>query len=221
MSYFSQDFIAFFKELAKNNHKDWFHANKKRYEGSVKKPFYNFLDDLILEMAKYEEDFNIEAKDCVLRINRDVRFAKDKTPYNIHYTAFVSKGGRKDKSQPGIFIRFSPKMLGIMGGCLGPDRDQLAKIRRGIAKDNKTFRKVISDKSFIEKYGEIRGDVHKRVDAKTQEAAKEEPLIMNKQFYFIAELSPKLITSKKLLTEVMDHYHAAKPVNDYLKKCIS
>ena len=103
MQYFTEDFINFFKELAANNHKEWFHENKKRYESSVKKPFTVFVGKMIEEIQKVDADLMIEPKDCILRINRDIRFSKDKTPYNLHYTAFISRGGKKDKSIPGFF----------------------------------------------------------------------------------------------------------------------
>ena len=106
MKYFTSDFVEFFKDLAKNNQKEWFHENKKRYEASIKNPFTLFLKDLIAEIQKFDSELHIEPKDCILRINRDVRFSKDKTPYNLHYTAFISKGGKKDKSIPGFFLRF-------------------------------------------------------------------------------------------------------------------
>lgn len=117
MKYFTDDFAKFFKDLAKNNHKEWFHENKKRYESSVKYPFTLFLKDLITEIQKFGTALDIEPKDCILRINKDIRFSKDKTPYNLHYTAFISKDGKKDKSIPGLFLRFSPEEIGIMACC--------------------------------------------------------------------------------------------------------
>jgi uncharacterized protein (TIGR02453 family) len=125
MKYFTSDFVEFFKDLAKNNHKEWFHQNKKRYELSVKNPFTLFLNDLITEIKKYDTTLEIEPKDCILRINKDIRFSKDKTPYNLHYTAFISKGGKKDKSIPGLFLRVSPEEIGIMAGCFGVSKEQL------------------------------------------------------------------------------------------------
>lgn len=74
MQYFTEDFVNFFKELEQNNHKEWFHANKKRYDLSIKKPFEVFVDRMIQEIQKYDPTLEIEAKDCILRINKDIRF---------------------------------------------------------------------------------------------------------------------------------------------------
>ncbi|MCK8523105.1 DUF2461 domain-containing protein [Aquimarina sp. D1M17] len=220
MQYFTNDFIDFFKALSSNNHKEWFHANKKRYELSIKQPFTLFVEAMIKEIQKEDQGLTVAPKDCILRIHRDVRFSKDKSPYNLHYTAFISNGGRKDKSIPGIFIRFSPEMIGIMGGCFGPSKEQLAKIRTTIAKEPKVFRSLIEDKKFSQKFGEIKGDIMKRIPKEWQESCKKEPLIAHKQFYFVAEASPDLIMSTHLLDTLMDYWRSMRPVNEYLTKAI-
>lgn len=221
MIYFEQDFIEFFKELKINNHKDWFHENKKRYENSVKKPFEKFVDDLIVEIRSEGQDIELSSRDCILRINRDIRFSKDKTPYNLHYTAFVSPGGRKDKSAPGLFIRFSPKMIGIMGGCFGPDKEQLSRIRKSIATNPKAFRELLEDKSFKHLFGEIKGEEIKRIPKELQHAVIDEPLVAKKQFYFVNELKPDVITSDTLMVQVMNHWKTMRPVNEFLSQALN
>jgi uncharacterized protein (TIGR02453 family) len=221
MQYFTQDFLDFFIELAANNHKDWFHENKKRYEKSVKEPFDLFVKDLISEIKVHDPELDIEPKDCVMRINRDIRFAADKTPYNLHRTAIISRTGRKDKSIPGIYLRFSPENIGIMGGCYGPSSEQLGDIRSTIAKDLKGFQKLISMKGFVATFGEIRGDANKRVPKELQAIAVEEPLILNKQFYYVSEHNPKLILADNLMEQVMEIWHVAQPVNEYFYKAFS
>ena len=220
MKYFSKDYVQFFKDLSKNNHKEWFHANKKRYEESVKYPFTSFITALIHELQKKEPEIQVEAKDCLARINRDIRFAKDKTPYNTHMTAFISPKGKKDKSIPGLFLRFAPDMLGIMGGCYAPDKEQLAKIRAAIIKDPKSLHKLIQRKTFKETFKELHGDKMKRIPKDLQEAAGKEPLILYKQFYYMAELKPTLLHSNDLMKEVLQTYRIMKPINDYLKEQI-
>lgn len=84
MQYFTQEYIDFFKYLSNNNHKEWFHDNIKRYENNIKKPFLNFVTSLIEEVSKIDDEVNLDAKKCISRINRDIRFSKDKTPYNLH-----------------------------------------------------------------------------------------------------------------------------------------
>lgn len=220
MQYFTEDFVQFFKELSANNHKEWFHANKKRYEASIKKPFEVFIAKMIEEMQQLGATLSIDPKDCILRINRDIRFSTDKSPYNLHYTAFISNSGRKDKSIPGIFLRFSPEMVGIMGGCFSPSKEQLQKIRTAIANDPKNFRKLIENKAFVNKFGTIKGDVIKRIPKEWQETYQQEPLIANKQFYFVAEETPDLIISASLIDTLIDYWKLMRPLNEYLTKAI-
>lgn len=220
MQYFTQDFVEFFKELEFNNHKEWFHANKKRYEASVKRPFEIFVGKMIQEIQKYDSTLQIEAKDCVLRINRDIRFSEDKSPYNLYYTAFISKGGRKDKSVPGLFLRLSPVMVGVMGGCFGITKEQLFNLRTKISDNPKDFRKLIEEKHFVERFGEIKGRAIKRIPKEWKEAYKVEPLIGNKQFYFVGEEPSSLITSESLIDTLMEYWKIMRPVNEYLTKAI-
>jgi len=220
MQYFTQDYIDFFKELDAHNHKDWFHENKKRYELSVKDPFLKFLQDLFSEIGKHDNQFKVEARNCIARINRDIRFSKDKTPYNVHYTAFAGRGGKKNKDIPGIFLRFGPEEVGIMGGCYMPSKEQLQGIRKQISSDIPKFRKLISEKDFVTKFGKIVGEEHKRIPKEFQYAYEKEPMIAKKQFYYMAQREPKLILSKNLLPEIMSYWHVARPLNEYFVKAI-
>ncbi len=221
MQYITPDFLTFFTELEKNNNTEWFHANKKRYEKDVKKPFYAMLQDLIGELRALDDSYQIEPKDCVGRINRDIRFSKDKTPYNTHYTAFLSSAGKKDKGMPGIYIRVSHEAMWVMTGTYGLEKDQLQNLREAIADDPKKFRKLIEDKAFAKVYGEVQGEENKRLPSKElQAAAENEPLLLKKQFYFVHELKAKAITSENLIAEIVDLWKLARPVNDFLKKAL-
>jgi len=220
MQYFTKDFLDFFKELSANNHKEWFHENKKRYETSVKRPFLTFLQDLFVEIKKQDKEFKVEAKNCIARINRDIRFSKDKTPYNLYYTGFAGRGGKKKKDIPGIFLRFGPEETAIMGGCYLPSKEQLFGIRKAIGTDITAFRTLIEDNEFVAKFGNVLGEEHKRIPAEFRDAYKKEPLIAKKQFYYLARKEPELILSSNLIDELMLYWHTARPLNEYFIKAI-
>ena len=105
MHFFEQDFIDFFKELQQNNHRDWFHSQKKRYENSVKQPFLIFVQEIINQMQDMDQAITMEAKEAMFRINRDIRFSKDKSPYKTHMAAIISAGGKKDMTTPGMYLQ--------------------------------------------------------------------------------------------------------------------
>ena len=220
MSYFTKDFINFFSELENNNNREWFNVNKNRYEKSVKKPFQDFIQDMIFRMYEDDETIMITPKEAVFRIYRDIRFSKDKTPYKTYASAVISPGGRKDYTNPGIYLEFSSKYLRFYSGIYGMSKEQLQSVRNLIAMELDDFNSLINDKSFKRNFGEVRGEKNKRLPAEFKEIIKQQPLIANKQFYYYKELDPKNILRKDLPNKLMKLYFTAKPVNMFLKKAL-
>ena len=218
MTYFTPAFLKFFKDLSKNNTTEWFNDNRKTYEKEVKEPFAKFIDEMIARIRKHEPDVNIKASDAIMRINKDIRFSKDKTPYNTHVSANISRYGKKDKSYPGFFIQLNHEGIQVFGGVYMVEKDQLEKIRKHIAKDLKALDKAVNDKTFVKYFGAIQGEKAKRLDPTFNALVETQPLIANKQFYFNATLPKDLITSDKLADELMKYYEAARPVSIYFQK---
>jgi uncharacterized protein (TIGR02453 family) len=215
MSYFTDDYLKFFKGLAANNNKEWFDANKKRYEKDVKAPFEKFVGDLISAISKIDKEVKIAPKDAIFRINRDVRFSNDKSPYKINRSAVISKKGKSDKSYPGIYIEAGPEYFAIYGGCYLPDKDQLAKIRQAIADDPKKFLKLASAAGFKKTFGEIQGEKNKVMPKEFKEAAAKNPIICNKQFYWGTQLPANTILKKDIVEKTAAAYKAGKGLQDY------
>lgn len=220
MAYFKPDYLEFFKELAGNNHKEWFDIHRKRYEQSVKIPMQVFVKDLILTLNRFDKEIQIEPKDAIFRINRDIRFSKDKSPYKLHSSAVISKYGKKDKSYPGLYIELGPEYFGIYGGLYMPDSKEIQDIRTYIADHQKEFSALINEADFINKYGEIKGEKNQRIPKEFTKIAEEIPLIMNKQWYYFAHLDPETILGEDLIDIVVDYYSTAKGMRDFLIKAI-
>jgi uncharacterized protein (TIGR02453 family) len=215
--YFSKDYLDFFKELAANNNKDWFHANKKRYEASVKDPFKVFVQDMIDRMAKEDERFAGEAKNSIFRINRDIRFSKDKSPYKLQMGAVISPGGKKEgMGIPGMYLELSPAHFRIYSGLYKPEKDVLHQVREYIIKHSAKLNKLVADKEFVKKFGELRGDKNKILPKEFKEAATKQPFLFNKQFYFFAEMPPETILKDDLAEIIMEHFHASEPMRKFL-----
>lgn len=216
MPWFTPDFNRFFIDLAPNNNKEWFDANRKRYEQSVKEPFEAFVAEVIKQVAKVDPKVAITPREAIFRINRDVRFSKDKAPYKSRMSAVVAVGGRKDHSTGGIYFELGPENVAFYGGQYMPDKEQLQLIREHIAGNLAQFKKLRTAKAFVDRFEEIKGEKNKVVPKEFKEAMAKEPLIANKQFYFMAELPPKTVTDPKLVDILMEHYKAMKPMNDFL-----
>ena len=217
MNYFDPAFINFFKELTKNNKTEWFNDNRKEYEKEVKEPFAVFVEEMIQRIRKYEPEIKIKSSEAIMRINKDIRFSKDKTPYNIYVAANISVFGKKDKSYPGFYFQFSHDKIIIFGGAYMIETDTLKKIRTYIAKNRKDFSIAYNDKNFKEKFGVIQGEKHKRVPEEFQNIAVKEPLILNKQFYYTAELKSNILLKNELPDKLMEYYLAGKKLSDFLK----
>jgi uncharacterized protein (TIGR02453 family) len=214
MIYFSKDFIQFFKELEKNNHKEWFHANKKRYDQFVKTPMKRFVNDVVGKLHKLDPQIVIDPNKCIGRINRDIRFSKDKTPYKIRTFAHIYKGEKADPL-PVIAFRLGARDVGIITGFYKPSKERLKSIRDKIQADIKSFQTLYSSKEFVDKFGSIQGEANKRIPKEYLAAFEHESLIANKQFYYMNELKSDVILTDELLPLIVDYYLAAKPLNDF------
>jgi hypothetical protein len=221
MSFFTEDYLHFFIELAGNNHKTWFDENRKRYETSVKKPFYAFTQHLIDQLAKKDPAFtDLQSKDCVFRINRDIRFSKDKTPYKLMCSAVVAPNGKKSKAVNGIYFELSPEHVRAYGGIYEIDKEDLEAVREGIASNMDEFRSIYTSKTFKNTFGEILGEKNKILTAHLKEAAQEENLIFNKQWYFYAEFPAEQILSEDLDQLMLSCYEAGKPLEQFFNQFI-
>jgi uncharacterized protein (TIGR02453 family) len=220
MTYFTKDFIAFFEELSENNHKDWFDDNRKRYQETVKKPFESFVNEMILRLQENEPDMQLTAKEAIFRINRDIRFSKDKAPYKTHAGAGISKGGRKSP-YPGYYLELGPKRIMVGGGIYFLDKEGLQKVRSEIAHATDEFTALVEDKDFKKRFGEVKGERNKVLPAEYKEVVQQQPLIANKHYYYMATLEPKHITNAKLPNMLMEYYQVGRPLNSFFKKAMS
>lgn len=220
MPHFNKDFIKFFKDLEKNNEREWFHANKKRYAENVKEPFAAFVGLMLDKMMALDSRIVITPKDAIFRINRDIRFSKDKSPYKLHAAAILSYGGRKNMNAPGIYLQFNHKHAAIYSGHYMLDTKQLRKVREHIAANLKEFNKLIKQKKFVETFGEILGEKNKRIPKEFQPIADSQPLIANKSFYYVAELTPKVLLEDDLPKIVMDHYKVSRPLGAFFEAAL-
>ena len=221
MAFFTNDYLLFFQELAANNHKDWFDLHRNRYEKSVKKPFQLFTQHMIDLVAQKDPAFkDLLAKDCIFRINRDIRFSKDKTPYKLHCSAVVAAGGKKSKAINGIYFEFSPEHTRVYCGIYEIDKDDLEEVREGIAAQMDDFKALYNDQKFKSVYGEILGEKNKVLPKHLREAAEKEPLIFNKQWYFYAEFTPETILREDLDQILLNCYESGRPIENFFQQFI-
>lgn len=219
MSHFSPAFFRFFEHLEKNNHKEWFEANRSTYEKEVKDPFKKFVSLIIGQLAKDQPDILRDASKSIFRINRDIRFSKDKSPYKNHVGALFSRSGTKDK-RSGFYLHLGAKEFFAGGGMYDVDKESLEKIRQEIFYNNGDFNRIISDKNFKTLYGTIQGDKNKVLPADYKEFAKEQPLIANKQFYYMGKLTREEVLADDFDKVVMKYFKTAYKFNEFLNHAL-
>ena len=220
MIYFTKDFLDYLKDLSKNNNRDWFHGNKKRYEESVKGPFINFLEALKDALQEVDGPIPHTGKEGMMRINRDTRFSKDKTPYKTHMAAIISSHGKGDKRLPGMYIQASPDDLRFYSGCHMLEKDDLLNVRNHIKDNLEEFNNLVTDTSFTQVFGEVHGERHKRLAPEFAEIAETQPLIANKGFYYFKKYEPGVILEEDLIGKLVEDYKVGKPLGQFLTRGI-
>ena len=222
MVYFTPDFFSFFEELRLNNDREWFQANKTRYEKLVKLPFEQFITDAIDRLHLIDPTFNTTAKEAIFRIYRDTRFSNDKTPYKLHVSAVLSGSGRNNSSaSAGIYLELNDEGIGIYSGVYQPDTKQLKSIREAIAANLEAFEQLITAPDFLEKFGDtIHGEQAKRLPKEFAEAAIKQPLLYNKAFYYFKTLNRSFALEDGLIDVIAAYYKTAQPLAHFFKKAM-
>jgi uncharacterized protein (TIGR02453 family) len=151
----NQDTLDFYRELRHNNHKEWFDRNRKWYE-VVKKDTLRFTGDLLARIQAFDPSLgHLQPKDCIFRINRDIRFSADKTPYKTHIGIFMTPGGRK-LDFAGYYVHIDEEGESFAGGgCYMPQAEALKRIRREIAGFYEDLEEIMKAKSFRATFGEL------------------------------------------------------------------
>ncbi len=219
--YFQKDFITFFEELEHNNHKDWFDLNRNRYHEIIKTPFENFVKDLIVSVQKINPKIDIPHNKAIFRINRDVRFSKEKAPYKLNRSALISPFGTKNKTFPGMYFEVNKNGIHIYGGVYMLDAKQVQSVREEILDYTSQFQKIYTDSKFKKLFPKIQGDAAKRIPKEFQELLKKEPLIGHKNWYVSTTLPIDLLYSEKLLATLSDLYAVLYPFNHFFERPIA
>lgn len=218
--HFNKGYIDFFSQLDKNNNKEWFRANKKWYELAVREPFKELIDELLPEIMKLDEGIHMESKDALFRINRDLRFSDDKTPYKTHMAAGFSRGGRKSQ-YAGFYLEVGLKHIIIGGGLPYLEKDALRKIRIEIGFNEQAFQRILENAEFKSQFGFLHGENEKEVPKTFIDISQGNPLIANKQFYYGALFkTEKWLFQESLPEHILEHFRVGLTVNKFLINAI-
>ena len=213
---FPREGIAFLADLARNNRRDWFLAHKADFERHAKAPMLALLAELNEVLRAHSPACVTEPGKALMRMNRDVRFSKDKSPYRTSLGARLGGGGGKAAEAGGYYVGISPKGVEIAGGAHALEPAQLAALRAQLAKDARPLRALVEQKALVKAMGPLQGERLVRVPKGYAPDHPAGDLLRLKQAYFLTTLPPELTTTPRLLPELVVRIRLLAPFVNYL-----
>ena len=214
--------LKFLKDLKKNNNKLWFDTHRPVYE-IARKDFEQFIQSVINKHSKKDPTIkDLAAKSCLFRINRDVRFSKNKLPYKSNFGASINRGGKKSLLA-GYYFHFEPGNSFVGGGIWMPGTEELKKIRQEIDYNFGEFKKIIGTKKFKSVYGDLSRDAEYLLNRVPKGYKPDNPAaeyLKLKSFIALANLSDKDLTSKSFLKKTIDSFEALQPLIDFINRAL-
>ncbi len=213
-----KDSLGFLKDLSKNNNREWFNEHKNRYT-EAHENIIGFIDALIVEMNKHDQIETKSGKDSIFRIYKDVRFSKDKTPYNIHWSGSLNRATKKLRG--GYYFRIEPGNSMMAGGFFGPEPDDMKRIRQDIDVNYSDWSKVLANPALTKTFGKMIGE---QVASAPRGYAKDHPaidLLRYKQFLFRREFTDNEVLDKDFLYQLNDSFKNLRPFFDYMSEVLT
>jgi TIGR02453 family protein len=212
--------LQFLEDLKENNNREWFLANKSYYE-EYKKEYHQLISDFLEEMVPFDDSLrNLESKKCAFRINRDIRFSKDKSPYKTHMGIWMTTDQNRSNS-PGYYVHIEKGGSFIAVGLHVPEAADLKKVRKEIAYFYEDLEEIVNDKDFKKIYPELDRTEANSLKTAPKDYEKDHPAIeflKLKSFTVSQKLDDKSLFEKDFVKKTAKKLITAKPLNDFLTR---
>ena len=219
----SKETLQFLDDLKANNNRDWFLENKKRYE-AFKKDYQQLVADLLDAMKPLDPSLEmLEVKNCTFRINRDIRFSKDKTPYKSHLGIWLSSGA-KGLNRSGYYIHLEKGASFIAGGLYCPESDDLKKMRKEIAYFHDDLEAILAEKDFKREFGDFDRNEKDTLKNPPRGFDKEHPaieLLKLKSFESSQKIEFSAAAKKDFVAVMSQKLIVLKPLNDFINRALT
>lgn len=212
--------LQFLKNLKEHNNREWFNEHKKEY-AIAKKNFFEITEYLIKGLTEFDKEIgvsNLDAKKCIMRINRDIRFSKDKSPYKTNFFTYINKDGKKSPFG-GYYFSLDPEESFFGGGVYMPESAVLTKIRQEIDYNFKEWEEMVEKVTGSHFFDEIKPSGKLTRPPKGYQA--DHPgiqWIKFKGFYTQKILSEKEVLSPDLPVQILTGFREAKPLVDFVNR---
>ena len=210
--------LDFLRELAANNHKEWFDQNRTRYK-MLKDRFERFTEEYIRRLAEEVDPTiaGVKAKDCIWRINRDIRFSNDKRPYKEWFGAFPAAGGGKKSPRGGYYVHIQPGQCMFAAGIWCPDKDLLRALRDDIVDNYDELEEIMAREEFREYFTDFDTDyMLTRVPNGYDANFKHADWLKRKCYTISTPLTDKQVCDPQFMDRLIRIAQAAYPVNRFL-----
>jgi uncharacterized protein (TIGR02453 family) len=214
--------LKFLSQLKKNNNKPWFDANRAAYE-AARIDYQNFIQLVIDQLQKSDTAITgTTAKDCLFRINRDIRFSKDKTPYKTAFGASIKQGGRKSP-YAGYYFHLEPGNSFIGGGLWMPDVQQLKAVRQEIDYNWPEFQTVLKEKGFKKTYRDLYHGADQKLSSMPKGYEKDNPAgeyLKLKSFIAETTVTDEELTKATLHKKTVAAFQVLQPFLQFVNRAI-
>ena len=215
MAILQKSILSFLDKLKKNNNRDWMMEHKKEYQSNEKilKQFYSSVEaslNITDEISKLK----------VFRINRDVRFSKNKAPYNVHRSVSFSRAGAHRRG--GYYLRIEPGNSAMAGGFFSPEASDLFRIRKEFEIDTTEIREILNHKKFKKAFGGFNQAYQvKTAPRNFRKDDKNIDLIKLKNYFVECKFTDKEVLSEDFEKKLMDHYLLLRPLFNYMSEVLT
>ncbi len=217
--YTFQKTVEFLEQISQNNNRIWFDQHRAEYL-EIKKDFESFVSNILVEVANFDESLRfLSLKDCVFRINRDVRFSKNKQPYKtVLGASFIHSG--KNGSNPGYYLQIQPSgQIMIGGGWYMLDSKQISLVRQAIVKNPNVFRSILAEPTFFKTYGNLDDSANLKAHPKGYSIEDENiDLLRHTNFVVFRYINLNDISYDELNRVIVNNFKSLNPLVDFLRK---
>ncbi len=210
--------FEFLKKLSKNNNREWFNANKDKY-AEAHNNMIEFAGALLAEMNKHDTIETASGKDSLYRIYKDVRFSKDKTPYNMHWNGGFRRATKKLRG--GYYFHIAPGNSFVVGGFRGPSAADMQRIRQDFAVNYDEVRQILGNKTTIKTFGEMIGE---KLISAPRGYEKDHPaidLLRYKQFMLKHKFTDEEVLRPDFAKNASDIFKKMRPFLNYMSEALT
>lgn len=211
----NEQIIEYLKELRRHNDREWFMANKGRYD-ALRQAFVEEVQELIDRVALFDPEIaGLEAKNCLFRIYRDIRFSPDKTPYKTHFAAYIAQGGRASE-KGGYYIHLEPGRCLLSGGVWCPPSPLLKKLRKDIYDQIEEFVAILEEPAFKATYPALDGETLKRMPAGFPMDSPYGDILKHKDFCVVSYKPDAFFFAEDWIERTVADFKLLYPFNRFL-----